>query len=98
VGRCRLGFPIALVLAWALELTPEGIRRTPAETPESVAAERQEAGLSRAGEPHDSERVQDTIEDRPCVVVLPFSNLGGEPENEYFNDGVTEADVASRRR
>jgi TolB-like protein/tetratricopeptide (TPR) repeat protein len=27
-----LGFPVALVLAWALELTPEGIRVTPAAT------------------------------------------------------------------
>ena len=33
-----LGFPLALVLAWALELTPEGVRVTPsAEPPESAA-------------------------------------------------------------
>jgi hypothetical protein len=27
-----LGFPVALVLAWALELTPDGVRVTPAPT------------------------------------------------------------------
>jgi len=34
-----LGFPIALVLAWAVDLTPEGIQRTPGLTPEELAAQ-----------------------------------------------------------
>src|SRR5262252_1307029 len=35
-----IGFPIALILAWAFELTPEGIRRTePAHSPEARAPE-----------------------------------------------------------
>jgi TolB-like protein/tetratricopeptide (TPR) repeat protein len=32
-----LGFPVALVLAWALELTPDGIRRTESATPHEPA-------------------------------------------------------------
>ena len=40
-----LGFPIAVVLAWALELTPEGVKRTdPAETGELEAIASQPAG------------------------------------------------------
>ena len=27
---------------------------------------------------------------RLSIVVLPFANLGGDPEQEYFVDGVTE--------
>jgi TolB-like protein len=27
---------------------------------------------------------------RPAVAILPFSNLSGDPEQEYFADGVTE--------
>jgi adenylate cyclase len=27
---------------------------------------------------------------RPAVAVLPFENLGGDPEQEYFADGLTE--------
>lgn len=27
---------------------------------------------------------------RPCVAVLPFVNLSGDPESDYFADGVTE--------
>ncbi|MBW8271060.1 winged helix-turn-helix domain-containing tetratricopeptide repeat protein [Caldovatus aquaticus] len=29
-------------------------------------------------------------DDRASVVVLPFANLGGDPEQEYFADGVVE--------
>jgi len=28
--------------------------------------------------------------DRPSIAVLPFQNLGGDPEQEYFADGVVE--------
>ncbi|NGP54122.1 hypothetical protein [Thioalkalivibrio sp. XN8] len=37
VALTVLGFPIALVLAWALELTPEGLRVTPTAAPEASA-------------------------------------------------------------
>ena len=37
---------------------------------------------------------------RLSIVVLPFANLGGDPEQEYFVDGVTESlttDLSRRR-
>jgi len=29
-------------------------------------------------------------QDRPSIAVLPFSNMGGDPEQDYFADGMTE--------
>lgn len=32
----------------------------------------------------------DTLEGKPSIAVLPFHNIGGSPEQEYFANGITE--------
>ena len=35
-------------------------------------------------------KLANAIYDKPSVAVLPFTNMGGAPEQEYFSDGLTE--------
>ena len=44
---------------------------------------------SNAGESHRSAEAL-ALPDKPSVAVLPFTNMSGDPEQEYFADGITE--------
>ena len=153
-----IGFPVAVVLAWVYEITPEGVRRTePADSPAARPdyASRQigrklnaviiavlvlavallgwrlmvvrHAGstsrtLASTGSPDAAQRLRlqglqtrtaepaRRVSDRDVanqsglgattpttfnppadtIVVLPFANLGGDPKQQYFSDGITE--------
>ena len=38
------------------------------------------------------------LPDKPSIAVLPFDNMSGDPEQEYFADGVVEALTAALSR
>ncbi|MCG6954515.1 MAG: tetratricopeptide repeat protein [Gemmatimonadetes bacterium] len=95
-----IGFPVALILAWAVELTPEGIRRTEPLTPghghnpasgSPTADGVDEAFASTNGPLHATgSGAGPQVADPRSVAVLPFSDLGADSEYRFFNDGVTE--------
>src|SRR5438477_10160233 len=92
------GFPIALILAWAFDVTPEGVRVT-APSPSLPAHRRGRRNLfilltigvvvsAVTGFfllPRASARKLDK-----SIAVLPFENLSDEKENAYFADGIQD--------
>src|SRR6184192_2710778 len=91
-----LGFPIALILAWAYDVTPQGIRATPTTSAPGAHRRRNLVMLIATGVvvsaavgffllPRASAHKIDK-----SIAVLPFENLSDEKENAYFADGIQD--------
>lgn len=101
-----LGFPVALVLGWLFDWTDEGLVRTPDDPEREVVRLRSSRridfaiigalalalGMSLFGPKLDS-MIDPSGAAAPIrsIAVLPLENLTGDPSQEYFVEGMTEA-------
>src|SRR5256886_2557419 len=98
-----IGFPVALILAWAFELTPEGIKLTESADREAAKPSRNKAWIyiiivaaalsvtvffvGRYTAPRVTRSSESLAK---SIAVLPFENLSRDPDNAYFAEGIKD--------
>jgi TolB-like protein/predicted Zn-dependent protease len=91
-----IGFPVALVLSWVFDVTPEGIKATPTSVASGSHRRRNIIMLAAIGVvistaagffllPRASARKIDK-----SIAVLPFANLSRDPDNAFFASGIQD--------
>jgi TolB-like protein/Tfp pilus assembly protein PilF len=100
-----VGFPIAMLLSWVYEFTPEGVVRTEDLDPVQAKSAQRATGrildfviigvllmviaMLVVGRLPFYRQTGELIPQK-SVAVLPFENLSGDPDNAYFADGIQE--------
>lgn len=96
-----IGFPIALVIAWAFEMTPEGLKRTESLDVRSTSPKRRvwiyvaviagaiSIGLFFLGR-FTAPKQTGEFTTSKSIAVLPFVDMSQAKDQEYFCDGISE--------
>lgn len=97
-----IGFPLALVLAWAFDVTPQGIRTTPTlplnPDPALGHGHRRRNIVLLVGSGVLASAIAgffllpraDATKMEKSIAVLPFENFSDKPENAHFADGIQD--------
>jgi len=103
IALVAIGFPMALIIAWAFELTPEGLKRTEQVDESGVRTQKKHAwiyvavtaallsiGLFLLGRYTAGNRNSKADLPNKSIAVLPFENLSDDKSAAYFADGIQD--------
>lgn len=93
-----LGFPLAVVMAWVFDITPDGVKLDAGVSGSkriyAIAVVLVVLALAWYFYGQPSFRrgdIETPIKTDPhTLAVLPFDNMSGDPKQDYFSDGMTE--------
>ncbi|MFZ0915601.1 MAG: tetratricopeptide repeat protein [Candidatus Udaeobacter sp.] len=100
-----LGLPIAMILAWMFELTPEGVKRTEtADAMPGIARRKKHAWIYivvigalfsiglffLGGYMARNSHASSNESAAKSIAVLPFDNFSRDPDNAYFAEGMQD--------
>lgn len=75
-----LGFPVAVVLAWAYEITPEGVRR-------DLVRELRQEQVERINSAFPRKKPGEVL---PRIAILPLRDMAPDHDLSHFCEGVAE--------
>ena len=104
IALVAIGFPVALVIAWAFEATPQGIKRTEDVDLNTAARASKKhtwiyvvvigaafsIGLFFVGRYSARNGSSGPELSAKSIAVLPFDNLSRDPDNAFFAEGVQD--------
>lgn len=85
---CGLGLPLALVMAWAFELSPQGVRRTEGAGVETRGPAA--GGMALSPDAMTDPGPRPEAGTGKSIAVLPFADMSPDGDQAYFADGLAE--------